>query len=321
METKASYVIIGAFTFITAVALVLFGLFATRFALDSAWNQYEVLFTESVIGLSRGSPVLYNGVDVGRVLELKLNPDDVREVIATVEIDAEVPIYTDAVATLRLTGLTGTAAIQLRGGTPDSGILKGQRSKLPRIQSAESPLTRLLESSEGIAVTANQLIERLSSMFSETNIERVASTLEATEKLTTQLADPDGSLNRMLARGAVIGEELPALIDELRQASRNFDALTTGLNREVVASVPELREKLNETLANLASLSSRMDVIVASNQQALMTLSDQGIRNVNAGVEDLRSLLRDLSQVVRQIEQNPSQFLFGGEQIEEYPAQ
>ncbi|MDT8439182.1 MAG: MlaD family protein [Wenzhouxiangellaceae bacterium] len=319
METRASYVIIGAFTFIVAIAAVLFGLFATRFALDQAWNEYEVLFTESVIGLSRGSPVLYNGVNVGRVLELKLNPEDVREVLARVEIDASVPIYRDAVATLRLTGLTGTAAVQLRGGTPSSGLLQPEGRGLARIQSQESPLARLLESSEGIVVTANRVVERLDRMFSGDNVERVSGALEATERLTAQLADPEGPLNRLLTAGAETGESLPELLAELRRAGATFEGFIAGLDRELVEPLPELRDQLNQTLANMASITGRIDAIVGRNQQSLMNMGNRGLRNVNAGVEELRSLLRDLSQLVRRIEANPSQFLFGGEQLEEYP--
>ncbi|MGB0514900.1 MAG: hypothetical protein ACPGJE_08685, partial [Wenzhouxiangellaceae bacterium] len=59
----------------------------------------------------------------------------------------------------------------------------------------------------------------------------------------------------------------------------------------------------------------------AHNQDALMQVGASGMRNVNGGIEDLRRLIRDLSNVVRRIEQNPSQFLFGGDQPEEYTPQ
>ncbi|MEX0915466.1 MAG: MlaD family protein, partial [Wenzhouxiangellaceae bacterium] len=176
METKANYVIIGAFTFTVAIAAVLFGLFAARYVSDSAWTNYEIRFNESVIGLSDGSPVLYNGVNVGRVTDLDLNPDDVREVLVTVEIEAEVPVHEDTVATIRLTGLTGSAAIQLSGGSPGSPLLRSRPDHPARIQAISSPLNRLLESSEGIVVTANKVLNQLDALFSDANIERVDAT-------------------------------------------------------------------------------------------------------------------------------------------------
>ncbi|MFU8877408.1 MAG: hypothetical protein ACNA7E_04640, partial [Wenzhouxiangellaceae bacterium] len=87
---------------------------------------------------------------------------------------------------------------------------------------------------------------------------------------------------------------------------------------EVIAELPELRGKLEETLTNLSSLTGRIDTIIASNQDALTQIGGVGMRQIDGGMEDLRRLIRDLSNVVRQIEQNPSQFLFGGDEPEEY---
>jgi len=318
METRANYIVIGAFTFTVAIAAVLFGLFAARFASDSAWTNYQVLFTESVIGLSSGSPVLYNGVNVGRVTELKLNPRDVRLVLATVEIDASVPIRADVVATIRLTGLTGTAAIQLRGGSPDSPLLESQNGGPPRIQSEVSPFARLLDSSEGIVVTASQVVERLEKLFSEGNLERIESTLAATETLTAALADPDGDLRRLLASTAEAGDELPALARQFGELAKRLDQGIEQVDADLLDHLPALRARAEASLENLESLTGRVDTIVAHNQDALMQVGASGMRSVNGGIEDLRRLIRDLSNVVRRIEQNPSQFLFGGDQPEEY---
>ncbi len=321
METRANYIVIGAFTFAVAIAAVLFGLFAARFATDQAWNRYEILFTESVIGLSRGSPVLYNGVDVGRVVELSLNPADVRKVLVRVDIDSEVPIHEDTVATIRLTGLTGTAAIQLRGGSPDSPLLRGLDTQLPRIQTVESPLARLLESSEGIVVTANRVIERLDRLFGEANLARVESVLSSTEALTAQLAADDGAFRRTLDSAAAAGAALPALLEEVRVAATRFDRVLARADTALIEPLPALREKVEATLANVESLSARLDAIVAHNQEAMMQLGSRGIQNMSGGIDDLRRLIRDLNAVVRRLEENPSGFLLGGEQQEEYRPQ
>ncbi|MDT8450915.1 MAG: MlaD family protein [Wenzhouxiangellaceae bacterium] len=318
METKANYVVIGAFTFTIAVAAVLFGLWAAKFTVDTAWNRYEVLFTESVIGLSDGSPVLYNGVNVGRVTDLLLNPEDVREVIATIQVEATVPIHEDTVATIRLTGLTGTAAIQLRGGTPGSPLLKAQRDELPRIPSVSSPLNTLLESSEGIVVTANRVMNQIDKTFSEENVKRISGALASAERLGNSLTDPEGDFARLLTNISEASTGLPELIARLDQTTRRLDEVLTGVDRDLVEHLPELRARLDSTLANLDSLSGRLDAIVARNQDELSRIGGIGMRQVSGGLEELRRLIRDMSAVLRQIERNPSQFLFGGEQPEEY---
>jgi len=318
METRANFILIGAVTLAALIAAVLFGLFAARFATGDDWNRYQVLFTESVIGLSRGSPVLYNGVNVGRVSELRLNPEDVRQVLVTVEINAEVPIHEDTEATIRLLGLTGSAAIQLRGGDPNSPLLPTVQREPARIKTGDSPLARLIESSEGILVTASQIVERLNNILDEDNTARIDRVLDSTDRLLAGLADPDGELNRLLGNAAQASESLPDMIAQLGETSRRFERLLAEVDREVVAGLPELRGKLDETLTNLSSLTGRIDTIIASNQDALTQIGGVGMRQIDGGMEDLRRLIRDLSNVVRQIEQNPSQFLFGGDEPEEY---
>lgn len=318
METKANYVLIGAFTLAVGIAAILFGLWAAKFATETAWHHYEVRFTESVIGLSRGSPVLYNGVDVGRVNELRLNPQDVREVIAEIQIDSTVPIHEDTVATIRLTGVTGTAAIQLRGGTPGSPLVKPNDQKPPQIPSVSSPLTKLLEQSEGIVVTANRVVNQMDALLSDENLRNVSQTLAAAEQFTTQVAGADDDVVRLLANAAAASDSLPQLIERLDATTRRVDGLIAAVDETFTGDLAGIRDKLDSTLTNLDSLTGRLDAIVGSNQEALSQVGGTGVREVTGGLEDLRRLIRDLSSVVSQLERNPSQFLLGGEQPEEY---
>lgn len=318
METKANYVIIGAFTLVCVIAVVLFGLFTAKYAANRDFKQYQVLFEQSVIGLSDGSPVLYNGVNVGRVSELQLNPGDIRQVLATLDIEGSVPVYQDTVATIRLTGLTGTAAILLKGGSPDSALLATNKQSPARINAVSSPLNRLLESSEGIVVTANKVLNQLDTVFSDANIARLNSTLSSLEQLSSTLAGPDSAFNQILANSATASESLPELLQRLSKTTENFDTLIVGIDQELMQDLPQLKSRLAGTLANLESLSGRLDSLVAGSQQQLNQFGGVGMRQVSAGLEDLRILIRDLSQLVQQLENDPGQLLLGGEQPEEY---
>jgi len=320
METKANYIVIGAFTFAVSIAAVLFGLFAARYAVHSAWNHYEIVFSESVIGLSDGSSVLYNGVNVGRVIELELNPDDVREVIVTVQIEAQVPVHEDTVATIRLTGLTGTAAIQLSGGSPDSPLLPTDTNPPERIQAISSPLNRLLESSEGIIVTTNKVLNQIDNLLSDANVERVDSTLASLERFGGTLASPDSALNRLLESTSEASDSLPGLVQRLSTTAERFGDAVDGVEQGLIENLPELNERMAASLANIESLTGRLDAIVASNQAQLSQLGGVGMRQFSGGVEEIRRLVRDLDQLVRRIERDPARFLLGGEQPEEYPS-
>ena len=118
METKANYVLIGAFTILTAVLLLLFGLWAAKYSSERSWTEYAVVFNEPVTGLTEGSSVQYNGISVGTVESLRLAPDDPRQVLARLKLQADTPVKVDTKAKMSITGLTGSPFIQLTGGSP-----------------------------------------------------------------------------------------------------------------------------------------------------------------------------------------------------------
>ena len=76
-------------------------------------------------GLNKGSQVQYNGIPVGRVVDIRVDPDDVEKIQVTVEIDTSiVDIKTDARAFLEANLLNGVASIQIRGGTKEAKELE-----------------------------------------------------------------------------------------------------------------------------------------------------------------------------------------------------
>src|SRR5690606_8482339 len=141
METKANYVLIGAFTILASVAVVLCALGGANYSSEKSWQEYLVIFNEPVTGLSEGSSVQYNGISVGTVERLSLAPDDPRRVRALLRIQAKAPVKTDTRAKMSMTGITGSPIIQLTGGSPGSPRLADvDQREIPLIQTEPSAL-------------------------------------------------------------------------------------------------------------------------------------------------------------------------------------
>src|SRR5688572_32467056 len=181
METKANYVLIGAFTIVVTLLLLLFALWAAKYTSEKDWRNYAVLFTEPVTGLTEGSSVQYNGISVGTVETLRLAPDDPRRVIALLRLQASAPIKTDTRAKLSIQGITGSPFIQLTGGNPGSPALADvDRRETPVIQTEASAL-------QNIADTANRLVARMDQVLSDENVKRVSNTLANIESATSAI--------------------------------------------------------------------------------------------------------------------------------------
>ena len=92
METRAHHVLIGAFTLGAALLALLFIAWLGRLQADQAFDEYDVVFQEAVIGLSIGGTVTFNGIQIGEVRRLSLDPTDPRVVVARVRVRGGAPV-------------------------------------------------------------------------------------------------------------------------------------------------------------------------------------------------------------------------------------
>lgn len=131
METRARYALIGAF-----VLVVILGAFGFVYWLQNMGGlgeraAYRIQFDQPVAGLTVGSGVLFNGLRVGAVQSLDLDPDDPGGLVATISVDPSTPIHADTKVEITFQGLTGSPAILLQGGTANSPRLTAADGKIP----------------------------------------------------------------------------------------------------------------------------------------------------------------------------------------------
>ena len=135
METKANYVLIGAFTILITLFILMFALWAAKYSSDREWQDYSVVFNEPVTGLTEGSSVLYNGISVGTVKQLRLAANDPRRVSARLRLYADAPVKVDTRAKIATPSLTGSPIIQLTGGSPTAKLLR-------EVDNSEAPVIK-----------------------------------------------------------------------------------------------------------------------------------------------------------------------------------
>jgi phospholipid/cholesterol/gamma-HCH transport system substrate-binding protein len=298
METKANYVLIGAFTLLTAVLLLLFGLWAAKYSSEKNWQQYQVIFTEPVTGLSEGSAVQYNGIAVGTVETLNLAPKDPRQVVALLKLRADAPVKVDTRAKLSITGLTGVPFIQLTGGSPNAPALaSGDRDEIPVIRAEASAL-------QNIADTANRLVSRMDEVLSEENVKRIADTLAHLESMTGAIADQREDLRALLINARESSEQLSKTLATTNRAVEDVD-------RELVDKLPGLVSKLDTTLTHLDSAAGGANTILSENRAAISSFANDGLSQLGPTLGELRSLVRDLRRISDHLEGGPARYILG----------
>src|SRR5687768_15795791 len=107
METRANYVLIGLFTLAVIVGAFGFVYWFSNNAGSAVRTTYRVVFQGPIGGLRTGAAVVFNGIRVGEVTSLGLDPKDPKQAVATISVDAGTPVRTDSQVGLDFQGLTG----------------------------------------------------------------------------------------------------------------------------------------------------------------------------------------------------------------------
>ena len=132
METRAPFVIVGAFVLAAIAAVFGFVYWLNNAGGIGKRETYHIVFNGPVPGLLVGAAVLFNGIRVGEVTSLDLVADRPHDVHATIGVAERTPIRADTRVSLDFQGLTGVPVVALEGGEdasapPVQGVLMAEK--------------------------------------------------------------------------------------------------------------------------------------------------------------------------------------------------
>ena len=310
METRARHVLIGLFTVLATVLALLFTLWLTQQS-ERDFHFYDIAFEEAVTGLSRGSTVEFNGIKVGDVIDLRINPKDPRNVYARVRVESTAPVRTDTKARLVPVGITGTSLIRLTSGEdPNSQPLVSTDVSIPTIMATPSPMSKLLAGGEDVLYNFNELLIGARNLFSQDNVASLSKTLAHLEQTTSALADKQQGMNAALANFSKASAEANRAFAEMNKLMQSGDKLANG----------ELKQSLARANAAMASFESSMgtlDALVKDNRGAIDS-GARGVAQLGPTMTELRGTLSSVQGVVRQLDNDPAGYLLSREPMKEF---
>jgi phospholipid/cholesterol/gamma-HCH transport system substrate-binding protein len=273
METKANYIVTGAFTLAVIVGAFGFVFWFQSSGRGGEHATYRIVFDGSVAGLRTGASVLFNGIRVGEVAELALDTKDPRKVVALIAVDRTVPVRDDTKVGLDFQGLTGLAEVSLTGGSADAAPLVAQGGQPPTIlaganatadvtQQARDVLTRI----DGL-VAANEMVLR--------------SSLRNIETVTSTLADNSQRLDKVML------------------GLQNLIGGTDG-NGQIGQAADSIRHLAEDLDKNTNEISV-----------GLTQFSNSGLKEFQAFATDGRHTLAELNKAIKNINDHPSRLIFG----------
>ena len=304
MEIRASYLIVGAVVLALIAGVAAFGMWLVGADLDRDVARYEIAFPGSVSGLAPGGQVLYRGIPVGRVVEIRIDPDNVETVLVGVEINRDTPIKEDTIATLELQGLTGIAYVQLRGGTQASARIDPDADPSPRIPGRPSALERLFESTPELLGRTVAVVDRLSLLLTDENLEAVSATLakrsDSIDTALTGAAELTGTIRETSA-------EVKNLAGDLRALTARVDQQVVGVSGDLVGTLNELQGAASA----LTGAAGEFEQMLGQLEQPVDDFAATGLYEFTQLIGETRLLVAALSRITKEFERDPAGFLIG----------
>ncbi|MBO0734971.1 MAG: MCE family protein [Alphaproteobacteria bacterium] len=301
METRAHYIAVGAFV----LAIIVLGFVAIvtlgRVEFAQELKRYYIFFKGSVTGLSRGSQVQYNGITVGRVVDVRVDPDDLEQIQITVEIDTtRVPIKTDARAFIDTNLLSGVATIQIRGGTREAADLAPEPGhRYPVIAAGSSVFQRVSEAGPQLLDRLMVVVDNLNDLLNEHNRKAISDSLDNIRSITGAFVAPSKQAGELLGNMTAATRDMQALMKDINQRGGFKDQASQAIGQ------------FDRLAKGLVDTNRQLQQVLRENRPGLRQFTQTTLAQAGDAVSDAQRLIAGLSRFVSSVERDPSKLLFG----------
>lgn len=312
MEDKVNYTLVGAFVLVLGTALVAGVLWlAAGFSGQKATDAYQAFIEESVAGLDLDAPVKYLGVDVGKVKQITIDPQNPKQVRLGFQIARGTPIRQDSVAVLKTQGLTGIAYVELSGGSAVSpALLPGDGDVPPTIPFKPSLTARLENVLTNVLANVDRVSNNLNAVFDADNRAALKTTLADTAALVHNLAAQQGHLKAALAGAARTA----------RSAALASEQLTPTLERIAAsaAAVERMADSAGGAITRAADTAGRTAQAATHTADAttrgVQQLGSETLPELTRLMSELNELSTSLRRLSEQTAGSPNSLLIGSPQ-------
>ena len=344
METRANYALIGGFTLLVLALGFGFVFWFSGAEKTSDARTYKIVFAGSISGLAVGNSVLFNGVRVGEVNKIDLMTADPSHVYAMISVDARVPVRSDTKARLEYTGLTGSASVGLTGGTSDAPPLPVSGGGPPVLNADRSDFQDLIQTAQRIAGKASDILDKGDKLLDE-NTASINASVKNVARFSDALAANADGVKDFMGAIADVGKSIKPLTAKLETLTTDTDNVVKAVDpkevKAMIANFTSVSTKLDTAATKVDTVLTNLNGFLATTDskgvfgevsdaaKAIKRLADNtdlrtkdmfvnltrfsrdGLKQYEGLATDGREAVENISKLVRSVEANPQQFLFG----------
>jgi phospholipid/cholesterol/gamma-HCH transport system substrate-binding protein len=279
LETKANFVLIGAFTLAGLLGILGFFLWFAQVELDRQFDYYDIRFS-SVSGLGNASDVRFSGLPVGQVVDVRLSPNQDGTILVRVEVDAETPVRADSIATIEAQGVTGVSFVGIDPGSPKAPLLEPtDEQPVPEITAGRSTLQSLSEDAPRLLEESLQLVSDVGDLLGTENRDRINSIIANVESASADFAE---TLEGVSGISTTVN-------DFAEQISRFNETLNT-----LTGDLTDVLQTADATLTSIGELSEQGKGVLTTSDDTLTSAKSAIDRTENYIATDLTQATADL---------------------------
>jgi phospholipid/cholesterol/gamma-HCH transport system substrate-binding protein len=296
LERNANFALVGAISTALLIGLVVFIVWLAGGRFNRDKDMYDVVFQGPVHGVAQGGEVDFNGIKVGSVSKIGLDPRNSQLVIARIDVTSDVPIRKDSVATLEPQGITGVNFIQISAGTPSQPLLKDTvpDGDVPKLASKRDALSDLLAGGGFVVQRTVDALDRINLLLSHQNIKTLSAALHDVQQVTGELS----------AHKSIIADAQNA-VQHADAAIVQYEVLARSGNTLVNTDAKASLQKLNAALDEVTSATKSLRVTVDKIQGPTQAFAETGLPQLTSSLRSLQVATDHLDRVLGDVEANP----------------
>ncbi len=275
------YLAVGIFI-IAGVTLFALGIFLVG-SRHEAFSRHVLLYTEfaDLDGIAKGSKVQVAGMDAGQVTKIEVPNSPSGHFRVQMKVDEQLHglVRTDSIVTVDTEGVVGDTFLTIHSGSPNAAIAQADsvlQSKPP------ISMSDLLTHGLGIMNDADATLKQVGGKLNVA-LDGVNGAVGNANDLLVGLKEGRGPAGMLLRDEKMAGQ--------IRETMSNVQSTTSNLNQasdrvnNLVADVQQrqLPQKLDDTMTQIRSASTRADATIQQVQQSLTQALGPDANGVTAG--------------------------------------
>ncbi len=309
MVTKSQKIRLGVFIGVAVILLLLLLSLVIGSKFLERRDIYYIGYKDvSVGGLDIGSAVKYHGIRIGRVEELKIDPEDITRIIVKISVKHGTPVKSDVEAVISTVGITGLKLIELVGGTAESETLKPNSY----IKPGASVFEAITGKAEVIAEKLEFVLNNLADLFrgeNKTDLkELIRNAKNSLSNINLILEDNRDNIKQSITNINKFSDELPALSDN---AEKTINDIKEFINSEemsnLLANLNDVSDEIK--LAQIKKTINDINVAVATINKTFTHIDLTFIESredIIQSMDLLKETMQYLNEFSRLISEEPS---------------